>query len=125
VNSEITTRAVKENNYLKSKNMNEFIYEYILPKWEKVLASISKREREQGIIRKGEEFAWKQFLNDIQKFYRLIFKHRFHRLDKRDDSNSEVLAERILSELGIKYKGDFKKAFHYFYPVLFKLRKYE
>lgn len=105
--------------------MYELINDLIMPKWTEMLSKISKRERELGVIQKGTGYALKQLLSDVQRYFRLIFKHRFHRLDKRNNEKSEALAERMLFELGINHKEDLKRAFNYFYPILNKLRKDE
>lgn len=116
-------RGRKREKKLTWGTIYAFLYDEILPTWDKKLGNLSQREREVGQHQRGESYVWKQFLIDVQNFYRIVFKHRFHRLDKRNDENQEILASTILKELGIDYKGDLKKAFHYFYPVLFKLRK--
>lgn len=112
--------------------MQQFLDEIIKPLWERTIRKFSHKERQNGILKKGRynsdtmaynEYAWTQFLKDVQKFLRLIFKKRFHRLDKRNDSKRGKLVSCILNELGIKYQGNCEKAFHYFYPVLTKLRK--
>lgn len=64
------------------------------------------------------------FFKDIRRFYRLIFKHRFHRCDKRKDSKRQLLVSTILKNLGIiEYDYDVNQIFNFFYPVLDKLRK--
>ena len=68
-------------------------------------------------------YAWTRMLKDIQKLYRLIFKKRFHRLDKRDDSKSATLVKKFMSEIGITHEGDVMLIFHYLYQQLHKLRK--
>lgn len=103
--------------------MKEFLRDKILPEWRNAISNSSNKERKNGVIHRGQKFVWEQVLKDIQKFYRLLFKHRFHRLDKRNDELREVLVQKSFEELGLNHTGDYQRAFHYFYPVLNKLRK--
>mmetsp|Transcript_25614 Transcript_25614/g.28437 ORF Transcript_25614/g.28437 Transcript_25614/m.28437 type:complete len:108 (+) Transcript_25614:442-765(+) len=69
----------KRRCYLEAKHMKEFLEDYVTPHWNLHLESISERERSIGIINGGQKFAFAQFFKDIQKFFRLIFRLRFHR----------------------------------------------
>ena len=104
--------------------MKEFLEDHVSPQWNTYLKGVSERERSIGLINKGAKFWWVEFFKDIQKFYRLIFRLRFHRWDKRKDKNRGPLVKVILSELGIHCKKyDFSEVFWFFYSVLNKLRK--
>ena len=126
------TKGRKRVNVLIARNPQQLLDEIIKPLWQETIKKFSQRERQHGILRRARgnseflgynEYAWTQLLKDIQKFLRLIFKKRFHRLDKRNDSKRGQLVKSILKELGISHEGTCEKAFHYFYPVLTKLRK--
>lgn len=96
----------------------------VLVQWSVFLNNLSTRERDIGFLQKGTEFAWIQFFKDVMKFYRLIFRLRFHRCDKRNDDNQQSLVETIIYELGFKqWDYDLEEVFQFFYPVLDKLRK--
>ena len=86
---------------------------------------VSIREREIGVIQKGNLFVWVQLLKDVRRFYRLMFKSRFHRSDKRKDNNNRGnLVRWIITELGMEtVEFDENEAYNFFYPVLAKLRK--
>lgn len=75
----------------------------VLLQWDSFLDNLSKRERDIGFLQKGEEYVWVQLLKDIMRFYRLVFRLRFHRCDKRNDNNQETLVETIIYELGFKH----------------------
>ncbi|CAI2373023.1 unnamed protein product [Moneuplotes crassus] len=114
----------KRKCYLEAKNVKEFMLDFVKPQWEAHLKCLSDRERNLGIMNKGSKYVWTQLLKDIQKFYRLMFRLRFHRCDKRNDGNQEVIIDSILGELGMRCSGyDAKEVFQYFYSVLTKLRK--
>lgn len=51
----------------------------VLLQWDSFLDNLSKRERDIGFLQKGEEFVWVQLLKDIMRFFRLVFRLRFHR----------------------------------------------
>jgi hypothetical protein len=103
--------------------MQQYIDEFVRPQWAKSLSRTSDNERKNGITHHGKKYVWSRFLKDVQRFYRLVFKHRFHRLDKRDNLKSEILARKMIYELGIEHSGDYTRMFHYFYSRLNKLRK--
>ena len=104
--------------------MQEFITDLFVPAWNNVVEQISTREREIGVIQKGGEYIWSQFFKDIRKFYRLMFKLRFHRSDKRKNENRTTLIRRFVYELGMTIVDfDEQEAFYFFYPILTKLRK--
>jgi hypothetical protein len=96
----------------------------VLLQWDSFLDNLSKRERDIGFLQKGEEFVWVQLLKDIMRFFRLVFRLRFHRWDKRNDNNQETLVETIIYELGFKnWDYELDEVFQFFYPTLDKLRK--
>jgi hypothetical protein len=104
--------------------MVEFLNETVMPEWKLLLGNISGKERRIGVIQKGEKFVWTEFFKDLRKFFRLIFKLRFHRCDKRKDSNRRVLIDTVLHDLGITASEyDTNEIFYFFYPYLNKLRK--
>jgi hypothetical protein len=104
--------------------MIEFLKSTVLPEWSLILSSISVKERRIGVIQRGTPYVWTTLFKDIRRFYRLIFKHRFHRCDKRKDSKRQLLVSTILKNLGIlEYDYDVNQIFNFFYPVLDKLRK--
>ena len=104
--------------------MKEFLETKVADKWSQYLASISERERSSNIINKGSQFTLLQFMKDVQKLYRLIFRHRFHRWDKRRDKNQGPIVRWILSELGFESEDyNYSEVFLFFYSVLKKLRK--
>mmetsp|Transcript_13044 Transcript_13044/g.15035 ORF Transcript_13044/g.15035 Transcript_13044/m.15035 type:complete len:236 (+) Transcript_13044:191-898(+) len=86
----------KRNKFLKSQHMHEFLVNIVTPTWSKMLGESSTREREIGVLQKGNKFVWLQFFKDVRKFYRLIFKLRFHRSDKRSDENRAGLVQKLL-----------------------------
>jgi hypothetical protein len=91
----------KRKCYLDAKNVREFMRDKVRPQWEEHLKCLSARERNLGIINKGTRYVWVQFFKDIQKFFRLVFRLRFHRCDKRNDVNQRVIIDSILGELGM------------------------
>lgn len=114
----------KRRTYLKSDNMFKFIQEVFTPQWTRLLDQVSMREREIGVIQKGMIFVWVQLLKDVRRFYRFMFKLRFHRSDKRKDNNRRHLINWFISELGMTIVDfDENETYNYFYPVLTKLRK--
>lgn len=119
-----SVKGRKRNCYVKASHVYDFLNQEIIPEWKIMLQNISEREREIGVIQKGIGFTWTQFFKDIRKFYRLYFRHRFHRCDKRKDSNKARLISTVLNELGINTTDfDADEVFYFFYPVLDKLRK--
>lgn len=114
----------KRRSFLKSDNMYNFIRDVFTPQWMKLIDQVSMREREIGVIQKGTIFVWIQLFKDVRRFYRLMFKLRFHRSDKRKDNNRGNLIKLFISELGMtSVEFDEDEAYNYFYPVLTKLRK--
>lgn len=74
----------------------------VLVQWTVFLDNLSTRERDIGFLQKGKQFAWIQFFKDVMRFYRLIFRLRFHRCDKRNDDNQQSLVDTIIYELGFE-----------------------
>lgn len=118
-------RGRKRRNYLQAKNMYEFLQSQVLIDWKLALDQYSSRERELQVYQHDMKFVWVQFFKDVRRFYRIMFRLRFHRWDKRKDFNRDSLVRTILEDLGmpiVSYDKD--KLFGYFYPVLTKLRKW-
>jgi len=114
----------KRKCFIGSKNVKEFLEDLVTPQWNLYLEALSERERSIGIINKGTKYAWIQFFKDIQKFYRLMFRLRFHRCDKRNDDNQGLIVQWVLQELGFECDYDnIYEVFGFFYSVLNKLRK--
>jgi hypothetical protein len=93
-------RGRKRVNVLPAKNFAELLHNIVLPKWTSILASKTQREGEP-LGQVTEEYVWIKVLRDMRDFYRIIFKSRFHRSEKREDSNRDVLVKIFLEELGI------------------------
>ena len=114
----------KRKCYLKSKNVKDFIENWVTPQWNVYLEALSERERSIGIINKGKKFVWMRFFKDIQKFYRMMFRLRFHRCDKRNDDNQGLIVQCIVQELGLECDySHISEVFGFIYSVLTKLRK--
>ena len=115
----------KRVNCTHSTTMGQFIQNEFIPKWRFNLSKISLKQRELCISQKRPNFMWKEFLKDLRNFYRLMFRLRFHRSDKRSDDNSSMIVETILKEIGISVKGydNFDDVFQFFYKVHYNQRK--
>lgn len=72
----------------------------MLPKWTDILEKKTVREGEP-LGQVTDEYLWIKVLRDMRDFYRIIFKSRFHRSEKREDSNRDILVKIFLEELGI------------------------
>lgn len=104
--------------------MYEFLQLQFLPEWKLALDQHSSRERELQVYQHDMKFVWVQFFKDVRRFYRIMFRLRFHRWDKRKDFNRDSLVTTILEDLGMpEVLYDKDKLFGFFYPVLSKLRK--
>ena len=105
--------------------MWQFIQNEFLPNWIYALSKISMRQRELSINLRKPNFLWKEFLKDLRNFYRLMFRLRFHRSDKRSDDNNFTTTEIILKEIGISVKdyNNFGDVFQFFYKVHYNQRK--
>lgn len=93
-------RGRKRVNLLPAKNFAELLNSVVLPKWSTILSKKTKREGEP-IGQVTDEYLWIKVLRDMRDFFRIIFKSRFHRSEKREDSNRDVLVKIFLEELGI------------------------
>ena len=60
----------------------------------------------------------------MRDFYRIIFKSRFHRSEKREDSNRDVLVKIFLEELGITGISNINtiSVFDFLYKAHYKAR---
>jgi hypothetical protein len=72
----------------------------VLPKWVDILKNKTQREGEP-LGQVTDDYLWIKVLRDMRDFFRIIFKSRFHRSEKRDDSNRDLLVKIFLEELGI------------------------
>uniref|UniRef100_A0A7S3K8K7 Uncharacterized protein n=1 Tax=Euplotes crassus TaxID=5936 RepID=A0A7S3K8K7_EUPCR len=93
-------RGRKRINVLPAQNFEELLNDLVLPKWIAILTKKTKREGEP-IGQITEEYLWIKVLRDMRDFYRMIFKSRFHRSEKREDSNRDLLVKIFLEEMGI------------------------
>lgn len=92
-------RGRKRINTLPADNFSDFLGNIILPKWSEILKNKTKREGEPlGNV--TSEYLWIKVLRDMRDFFRIIFKSRFHRSEKRDDKNRDLLVNIFLEELG-------------------------
>jgi hypothetical protein len=70
------------------------------------------------------ENAFIKFIKEIRVFYRLYFKHRFHRSDKRYSESTVELVKMLFDEFGITYPPDYDlhPIFDFLYQTHFKAR---
>lgn len=87
-------------NVLPAVNFSELLNSIVLPKWTDILKKKTTREGEP-IGQITDEYLWIKVFRDMRDFYRIIFKSRFHRSEKRDDSNRDILVKIFLEEMGI------------------------
>lgn len=115
----------KRVNCTRSANMWEFVHGELIPGWTQALAKISQKQRELRISQKKYKYLWTEFLKDVRNFYRVMFRLRFHRSDKRVDMNSSAMVEYVLNEIGICHKGypHLEELFSFFYKIRFSHRK--
>ena len=115
----------KRVNCTHSSSMWQFIQNEFIPQWRFTLDKISMKQRELYISQRKSNFLWIEFFKDLRNFYRLMFRLRFHRSDKRSDDNSSMIVESILKEIGISIVGynNFEDAFQFFYKVHYNQRK--
>ena len=115
----------KRVNCTHSSSMWQFIQNDFLPQWKFTLDKISMKQRELYISQRKSNFLWIEFFKDLRNFYRLMFRLRFHRSDKRSSDNSSMIVETILKEIGISIVGynNFDDAFQFFYKVHYNQRK--
>lgn len=92
-------RGRKRLNVLPAANFEDLLNKVVIPKWTEILKKKTKRE---GALlgHTTDEHLWVKVLRDMRDFYRIIFKSRFHRSEKREDSNRDVLVKIFLEELG-------------------------
>jgi len=93
-------RGRKRVNVLPAQNFDELLSNLVVPKWTTILTKKTKREGEP-IGQVTDEYLWTKVLRDMRDFFRIIFKSRFHRSEKREDSNRDLLVKMFLQELGI------------------------
>ena len=93
-------RGRKRVNVVAANNFGELLDKVVLPKWTQILKKKTVREGEP-LGQVTNEYLWIKVLRDMRDFYRMIFKSRFHRSEKREDANREVLVKIFLEELGI------------------------
>jgi hypothetical protein len=59
------------------------------------------------------------------QFYRIVFRYRFHRSEKRDDSKKKTLIETLLNDFNFTYRSvdEMDHLFFFFYNLHNKMRK--
>lgn len=115
----------KRKNCTKCRTMNTFLEQDVLPAWKENLTNISQRQRAMCIKQGRMTYAIKEFCKDIRNFYRIMFRLRFHRSDKRLDGNNNKMIKGFLNELGMIYEESeiTDDLFTFFYKVHFNQRK--
>jgi hypothetical protein len=105
--------------------MNEFLVQDVIPTWKEKISKISQKQRILCIKQGRNHFIDKEFCKDVRSFYRIMFRLRFHRSDKREDGNNSVMVKAFLKEIGILYEPeeDFDELFIFFYKVHYNQRK--
>jgi hypothetical protein len=93
-------RGRKRVNVLSAINFSQLLDDVVIPKWTDILKKKTFREGEP-IGHVTDEYIWIKVLRDMRDFYRMIFKSRFHRSEKREDSNRDILVKIFMEELGI------------------------
>ena len=93
-------RGRKRVNVLPASNFGELLNNLVVPKWTSILTKKTKREGEP-IGQVTDEYLWIKVLRDMRDFFRIIFKSRFHRSEKREDSNRDLLVKIFLEEMGV------------------------
>lgn len=92
-------RGRKRLNLLPANNFSELLNKIVIPKWTDILMKKTNRDGEP-LGQVTDEYLWIKLLRDMRDFFRIIFKSRFHRSEKREDDNREVLVSIFLEELG-------------------------
>lgn len=100
IKKKCTKRGRKRVNVMPTQNLHDLLNSIVLPKWSTILSNKTGREGEP-IGQVTDEYVWIKVLRDMRDFFRIIFKSRFHRSEKREDSNRDVLVKIFLEELGI------------------------
>jgi hypothetical protein len=83
-----------------SENFHDLLYDTILPKWSTILQKKTNREGEPT-CQVTDDCIWIKVLRDMKDFFRTTFTSRFHRSEKSDYSNKDMLIKIFLEELGI------------------------
>lgn len=105
--------------------MNDFLHNDVIPTWIQTLGRISQKQRALWIKQGRSNYVQKEFWKDIRNFYRIMFRLRFHRSDKRTDGYNQRIVRVFLNELGIWYEEDdiCDRVFTFLYKVHYNQRK--
>jgi hypothetical protein len=83
-----------------TENFHDLLIDTVLPKWTTILRQKTIREG-KPICQITDNYIWIKVLRDMKEFFRTIFTSRFHRSEKSEDFNSDILVKIFLEELGI------------------------
>ena len=121
----VIAKGRKRKNCTQQANMSKFIEVDVIPKWVESLFKISQKQRSLCIKQVRSNYVEKEFCKDIRNFYRVMFRLRFHRSDKRSDGNNGRMVQVFLNELGVfHYDNEITdEVFTFFYKVHYNQRK--
>lgn len=116
-------RGRKRQNLLPAANFEDLLNRVVIPKWTDILQKKTKREG-TPLGHTTDEFLWVKILRDMRDFFRIIFKSRFHRSEKREDGNRDILVKIFLEELGFTGMNmvDTVSVYDFLYKAHYKAR---
>lgn len=94
-------RGRKRTNILKkATTIKELISELVFPEWQEYLVDKRNKENSSKYTGVRSDAVWKKIMRDWREFFRIMFKHRFHRMDYQDHDQKMKCITTLISELG-------------------------
>jgi hypothetical protein len=111
----------------RGETFGDFAKNKLIPAYAQMLTCTIDKETKYRIMDIGEDIAWIKLLKDIRLFYRLLFRTRFHRLDKREQRYNIRITKILLNELQIAYPEDYDISiiYDFFFQVHYNARDHE
>lgn len=85
----------------KANSIKDLINDIILPEWTDYLTEKRDKENNHKNIGVRSDAVWKKIMRDCREFYRILFKHRFHRMDYQEHEQKLEWIQVLIDELGL------------------------
>jgi len=100
-------RGRKRTNVVsKAPTLLKLIEDIVIPEWEAYLMEKKDKENSSKNFGLRSDAVWKKLFRDCREFYRVLFKHRFHRMDYQSYDDKLSCIKVLNRELGFPAFSD-------------------
>lgn len=85
----------------KASSFSNLLEEIVIPEWKSYLNDKKEKENASKNFGLRSDAVWKKLFRDCREFFRILFKHRFHRMDYKSYLEKLNCIKVMSNELGL------------------------